>query len=279
MKGRIIKKITQAYGNYNKKIFLRNFRPQWLESNATEINVTVICFSGAAQFADQLLSLSSFYLNIGVPSSYQIHSDGSHSEEQIAVLNAIQNVKVLNNLAILKLPKEAVIKFPTLKKVEILDQTSIKGTTIFTDSDVLYFKKFSKYANTITQGNWYLVDENFNYFDEDYLKNENKGNYPLNLGLLILNTQVDWNPVIDYIKNRFQQGVLGYWSDQTAAHILAVRENFKPLPVNEFVVGGNDNFTFGSAVNYNKIALRHFVGPVRHKMWQYSWKKVFGIKL
>ena len=276
MKGRIIKKITQAYADRNKKLFLKNFHPQWLNKIAPEINATVICFSGAAQFADQLLSLSSFYLNVGIPVCYKIYSDGSHSEEQIAELNAIQNVKVFN-LAIFKLPMQAVTKFPTLKKIEILDQTVIKRTTIFTDSDVLYFKEFSKYVSTITQRNWYLVDESFNYFDEDYLKNANKGNSPLNLGLLILNTQVDWNPVINYIKNRFKKGVLSYWSDQTAAHMLALKQNFKSLPVNDFVVGGHDNFTFGSAVNYNSIAVRHFVGPVRHKMWQYSWKKVLGI--
>ena len=50
------------------------------------------------------------------------------------------------------------------------------------------------------------------------------------------------------------------------------------LPVDQFVVGGKDGFRLSHCVDYNEISVRHFVGPVRHKMWQYSWKKILGIK-
>jgi hypothetical protein len=77
--------------------------------------------------------------------------------------------------------------------------------------------------------------------------------------------------------DKIEHSELHYWSDQTAVHILAQREQYKVMPADHFVVDGKDSFKLLHAFDYNKIALRHFVGPVRHKMWQYPWKKVLGI--
>lgn len=71
---------------------------------------------------------------------------------------------------------------------------------------------------------------------------------------------------------------MNYWSDQTAFHILTQKEGFIALPKEKFVTGGKDAFTIKNSVDYSKIALRHFVGPVRHKMWQMNWNTILGIK-
>ena len=57
-------------------------------------------------------------------------------------------------------------------------------------------------------------------------------------------------------------------------HLMATQLGFTALPPNLFVVGGKDAFSFRDAFNYKNIALRHFVGPIRHKMWQHNWRKL-----
>ena len=278
MKGRLIKKIVSTLGRKNKKCFLKSFRPDWINNTGKKNNFYVVSFSGAAQFADQLLSICSFYKNVGIPQSWTLYSDGSHTVQQLDILAQIKHLIVKRKIPNQYLPAEATDRFPTLQKIEILVQTVIKGTTIFTDSDILFFPGFERYKKIISTQNWYLVDEAFRYFDSDFLQTADKKAPPLNLGLVIINTRVNWIPVIHYINKKFTQGKLTYWSDQTACHILALNEDFTPLLENDFVVGGSDNFKFKSGFDYNQIALRHFVGPVRHKLWFLDYKKLFSIK-
>jgi hypothetical protein len=175
------------------------------------------------------------------------------------------------------LPAFCFIEFPTLLKVELLQQLpDLNKTILFTDSDILFYRNFKNFNQQFARDNWYLIDEGKGFFDISYDLPANEE--PLNFGFLILNRPADWSYVVRYIAKRIESGQLNYWSDQTAVHLLAQQEKFTALPSDLFFVGGKDSFKFTHCVDYNKIALRHFVGPVRHKMWQYSWKKVLGIK-
>ena len=69
MKGRLIKKIISTLGRRNKKSFLKAYRADWINNVSKKCDFDVVSFSGAAQFADQLLSICSFYKNIGIPQS------------------------------------------------------------------------------------------------------------------------------------------------------------------------------------------------------------------
>ena len=67
-------------------------------------------------------------------------------------------------------------------------------------------------------------------------------------------------------------------SHQTAIHIMVNNDNlFYPLDNNNFVLNGKDSFNFKS-LSIGNTAITHFVGPVRHKMWQYPLEKVLHIK-
>jgi lipopolysaccharide biosynthesis glycosyltransferase len=167
---------------------------------------------------------------------------------------------------------------PTLKKVEILIKHQNDKNTIFTDSDILFYRNFSTLFRIDSDRNYYLVDEGNGYFDEDFMNEYPKIDSPFNFGLIFLNSEIDMSSVVSYILEKIESKKLGYWSDQTAFQKLVMQDHrFQPLDRNLFRVGGSDAFKLSHCVDYNKIALRHFVGPVRHKMWQYPWRKVLGI--
>lgn len=277
MIGRTIRYITEVSAKKKKQNFGSEFKPNWLNDVKPLVNFNIVSFSGSKQFADQLYSIASFYKNVGRPYSWIIYNDGSYKQEELELLGTIKGVEV-RAIVIQEgsLPLSCFKEYPTLLKVEILRQlTDFSRPVLFTDSDVLFYKEFKKISQQFLSSNWYIVDEGKGYFDPSFELPANEP--PLNFGFIVLNKPADWSFIFKYLNDRIKQGELHYWSDQTAAHLLAQREQFKVMQVESFVVGGTDGFKLSHAVDYNKIALRHFVGPVRHKMWQYSWKKVLGI--
>lgn len=277
MIGRTIRCITETTAKKKKQNFMAAFKTEWLNEVKKNNDFNVVSFSGSKQFADQLYSIASFYRNVGRPYSWIIYNDGSYKQEELKVLHSIEGVQV-RSIVIQEgsLPLSCFKQFPTLLKVELLRQlTDFSRTVLFTDSDILFYKEFKEFSQQFVSNNWYIVDEGQGYFDPSFELPANE--LPLNLGFIVLNKPAEWSVIFKYLNDRINNGELHYWSDQTAAHLLAQREQFKVMPVELFVVGGKDSFKLSHAVDYNKIALRHFVGPVRHKMWQYSWEKVLGV--
>lgn len=280
MFGRLSKKYVEFIAGNNKKSFGEKFSPEWCNSTTSSIGWNIISFSGKKYFEDQLYSIASFYRNIGRPNSWTVFTDGSYTEKQLDQFKSIAGIKIKQvDKSASSLGFDALMKYPTLQKIEILrDIVKPDITTLFSDSDILFFPSLREFIPALQKSNWYLVDEGNGYFDKDYIQNHIAIINPLNLGLLILNESINWQFVTNYLLTRIKQGRLEYWSDQTACHIMMGNNSrFMPLDKAYFVVGGNDSFKIRHAVNYNKIALRHFVGPVRHKMWQTDWKKVLNL--
>lgn len=279
MLGRTIRFFSESISKKNKQRFISRFNANWLNEVSKNVDFKVVSFSGGKQFEDQVYSIASFIKNVGKPFSWIIYNDGSYNSIQVGFLEKIQNVQVQNiDLINSALPIKILEKQPTLKKVEILIKHQNDKNTIFTDSDILFYRNFSTLFKIDSDRNYYLVDEGNGYFDEDFMNEYPKIDSPFNFGLIFSNSEIDMSSVVSYILEKIEAKKLGYWSDQTAFQKLVMQdENFCPLGKELFKVGGSDAFKISHCVDYNKIALRHFVGPVRHKMWQYPWKKVLGI--
>lgn len=279
MFGQIKKKLVLYISSYNKKLFIKSWDPVKLNSNFRKIKYQIISFSGEKQFAEQLYSISSFYFNIGTPFKWIIYDDGTLSKESIDVFCKIKNLEIRNTNVLKKhFPEEVLQKHPTLYKVEIHLNHISQGETIYVDSDVLFYNSFNLFLDQLRHGNWYIVDEGKGYFDDDYYDIRNTEFEPLNLGCLIINNPININQVINYINNKIAQHKYSYWTDQSGYDSILKTTDITPLDKKYFITGGNDAFRLSHCVNYKKIAMRHFVGPVRHKMWQYPWKKVLGVK-
>ena len=278
MIGRFKRSWIEKIAELNKVSFLQ-WQQLHLPAETNEIAYTIVSFSGGKWFADQLYSLYSFYRNVGKPVNWHIYNDGTYSKMQLDALRKIDRVTVCDlDLLDARLPKKALQKFPTLKKVEIVARHISDEKTIITDSDILFYRHFSTLINSDSNINYYLVDEGNRYFDKDFLLEYPSIEQPFNFGLLLLHSRFSMESVYTYIEERYRKGVLDYWSDQTAFQNLVMNDaGFEALDRELFKVGGSDSFHLSHCVDYYKIALRHFVGPVRHKMWQYSWKKVLGV--
>ena len=279
MIGRFKRKWIEHIAELNKASFL-----QWqqfhLPSATNQSEYIVISFSGSKWFADQLYSLYSYYRNVGKPKEWVIYNDGTYNEIQLQSLRRIESVIVCDlNLIVSRLPQEALKKFPTLNKVEIVAKHISDEKTIIADSDILFYKQFNALVNSDSKSNYFLVDEGNRYFDKDFLVENPSIEQPFNFGLLILHCRFNMESIYNYVEDCYRAGVLDYWSDQTAFQKLMMQDKcFHSLDRELFKVGGCDSFHLSHCVDYNKIALRHFVGPVRHKMWQYPWEKVLDIK-
>ena len=278
MKGRLTKILTTRIAKFNQKTFIKKIDfDNIFSSRLSNISIHTLC--GEKQSIDLLYSILSFFSANGKPLKWVIYDDGTLTNDTKCNLQRIPDIQIKSLKDINPfLPKEILDLYPTLWKIEIMCSQIHSTTSMFSDSDIVYFSSFESKGIDVYKENYYLIDEGMGYFDSSYYSFRKKQFPPLNLGCIILNHfKLDWSPIFNYIIRLYKNGLLSYWSDQTAMDQFAIENHFKALPSEYFVVGGNDSFKVNHCCDYDKIALRHFVGPVRHKMWQYSWKKVLGV--
>src|SRR5689334_3605586 len=89
--GGLTKLITSTIGKKNKARFAK-FIEQNLSSlrnkmHSQFVQLDVVSFSSSKDLYEQILSILSFLRYAGTPVSWTIYSDGSHSSDQIDLLN------------------------------------------------------------------------------------------------------------------------------------------------------------------------------------------------
>ncbi len=281
MLGRYKRKFSVQLAGVRKKSFTNFYNNSFFERRQADIPFTIISMSGSKYLADQLYSICSFFVNAGMPQKWIVFSDGSYTAEERSLLSKIPFVEVRDiHTNKYDIDKAYFDQYPLLKKLAAYSQLSIDSTTILTDSDILFFPAFKKYESVFSAHNWYLADEDRFYFDDDYLVENNADMYGTNTGFIVLNTKPDWSIATNYIFNKLRnKNPFGHWSEQTAIHLMIRQaQDFLPLDPRKFVLSGKDSFKISVEPLWKDIALRHFVGPVRHKMWQANWKHVLGLE-
>lgn len=278
MIGRTKKKIATALGDKRKQEFKKFYDSSFFKSNKEGVPFAVVSMSGSKVLWDQVYSICSFYINAGRPLLWTIFSDGTYTREEIDLLQSIPFVRV-NEIDTTTIPLDATLfqNHPLLKKLAAYSSIKIDRTTLFCDSDILFFPDFKNYTGCFANGNWYLPDNDRVYLDKEYLDKNIPCMFGVNSGFLVLNDPFNWNKTWEYIYDRVNKGLsIGHWSEQTAIHVVVTgSDNFFALDPRKFLAGGGDSFKL--SVFWENLALRHFVGPVRHKMWQASWKKVLAV--
>lgn len=281
MLGRYKRKFSVEVAKSRKKAFELFYNSSFFDKTVPETVFTVVSMSGSKYLLDQLYSICSFFANAGTPQKWIVFSDGSYTEEETALLSRIPFVEVRDiDTDKYDIDKAYFNRYPLLKKLAAYEQLPVNSTTILTDSDILFFPAFKNYEKVICSHNWYLSDEDRFYFDDDYLAEGNADMYGTNSGFIILNSKPDWSTATKYIFNKLKnKNPFGHWSEQTAIHLMIRQEqDFFPLDPRKFILSGKDSFKISVEPSWREIAIRHFVGPVRHKMWQTNWEEVLGLK-
>ena len=139
----------------------------WNQRNKEQVAITVYTMSCERDLPEQVASIYSFLRNVGVPKRFFVVSDGSYTRKSISLLEQISpSVKVLSLGEILRKDLPESIKAyaeskPLGKKLAILWSIPINGTTICTDSDVLFFRdaiELVKFSQSTDEAPWYLPD-------------------------------------------------------------------------------------------------------------------------
>lgn len=281
--GRVKKKISQAIGAYKKSRFNRtiyknpcnNLFSKYVQSDNVEIEL--VTFVNSASFSDLVLTILSFMNEVGKPRKWTLYTDDMFTQQQKILLDKLPFIFLQPwDVSLHDENKSKYSKKWQLRKFSAYAFHSINGTTLFIDSDVLFYPLFRKYMTVFKEGNWYLPEppeannidleltESFEFKKEMYL---------VNAGFFIINESPDWIKGFEYLDYCCERNKEHYFLDQTALNLIYyIDKNANILDPRVFHASANDHFQI-TALATDQFAIRHYVGLIRHKMWQLGWKK------
>jgi hypothetical protein len=134
---------------------------------------------------------------------------------------------------------------------------------MFTDSDVLYFEGASELARSFGDRPRYLLDCDVS-LDRRMLE-PGEEQTPVNSGVLLLTRPLDWSAAIERFKR--VRAEPERFSEQTAVHVAMRTSGGEMLDPSRWLVTVRDQFQWRDVSDPRDHILRHYVGTVRHKMW------------
>jgi hypothetical protein len=238
-----------------------------------QIDITVYSFSCERDLAEQVASIRSFIRNIGIPERFIVISDGSYSDSSCKLLRQIHScVEVIPFSKLIRqdLP-QCVINYAQLhplgKKLAALMSIPVSGTTIYTDSDILFFPggiDLTNFTNFNDKLCHYLPDCSAS-LDDRIIYDESEKLNPVNAGFLLFNHELDWGFAIERLTNLQDKPI--YFTEQTIVHLTIHRNQGKPFCSQKYILNVEDQFIYSDKFASSEIALRHYVNDVRHKFW------------
>ncbi|MFB2877853.1 hypothetical protein [Floridanema aerugineum] len=249
-------------------------------SQVRKVEVNVFSLSCDRDLPEQVASIRSFIRYVGIPEKFTVVSDGSYSERSCQLLRQIHpcvNIVTLDSIVKDDLPK-SIIDYaqnsPMGKKLIVEFSMPIDKATIYVDSDVLFFPDAEEIANlceSIEKKPRYLPDCAEAFDDRIFRHTWEKSN-PVNGGFIWLQKPLNWEIAVERLLQL--ENTPNYFTEQTMLHLTMHRNNAIPLCPNKFILRLDDQFIYADKYTNNKIALRHYVNPVRHKFWlsQEIWK-------
>jgi hypothetical protein len=238
-----------------------------------QVPVNIYALSCERDLPEQVASIRSFIRHVGIPKTFTVVSDGSYTDSSCNLLRRIHpcvQVILLQNFLRTDLP-QCVLDYAQLhpmgRKLSALMSIPVNGTTIYTDSDILFFpggidlidlsKSDDKYS-------LYLPDCSMS-LDERIIYDESDKSNPVNGGFILFRHEFDWSFAIERLANL--QEVPSYFTEQTIVHLTMHHNHGKPLCSKKYVLNVEDQFIYPDKSASKNIALRHYVSDVRHKLW------------
>ena len=147
--------------------------------------------------------------------------------------------------------------------------------TIYVDSDIVFYRNISFYLNSnlLKDGLWYVPDPIGDL--NEYFSQKRESIYPLNAGLLIINKKFNQEDINIYLSNLDEN--FSYFSEQSSFEYAYRKQGANMLDPRQFIIDTSDQFDISIKHHPEDIAMRHYTGPVRHKMWQKGWKWHFRL--
>jgi len=301
--GGLTKRITVAKGKVNRRKFEKEISSN-LSNLITKIDrkknieMEIASFSSFNDFQEQLLSILSFVRYIGTPLKWSLYSDGSHTQQQIDQLEKnfgfVKVIKGINwsEIKTLKgLCREELLPYEEYlihysktsaygRKLFYYLNHTIEKPTLFLDSDILFYEHANilelVLSETPRANGWYMPDVNWGCLDSRYKAVNSEQIYQINSGFIFANSPFKRiNESLDFFKTF--NFTYEYFSEQTIYHHLLKNNVYMPLTPKTFILDSGDQFDFSYLFSPKEMAVRHYTGPVRHKMWQKDYKWHLGL--
>lgn len=237
------------------------------------LDFDVYSFSGHGELPEQVASIRSFIRSAGAPHRFVVVSDGSHRREDIELLGRLHPSVETIPLREVACPPFApgveayAARHPLGKKLSLLVSLQPERPTLYVDSDVLFFAAADQLAHDRYRAPgslFYLVDCRAS-LDGRLLDPPEQARRPVNSGFLVLGRQLDWSQALARLDAL--GGQASFFTEQTVVHLAMHDNGAAPLDSSTFVVGLADQFRFRDAYTRTGPALRHYVRPVRYRLW------------
>ena len=237
------------------------------------IPVTVVAYCGERTLPEQVASIRSFLKHAGQPNRFIIVSDGTLSGAGRNLLQSLHSSISVSDSA-QWLPKDLPAKIypyltthPTGKQLALIMSLPMGEPTLYVDSDVLFFPSAEGIVDLLGDNNtpaFYLPDCQLSA-DARLFQNDLEKARPVNTGTLLLFKQLDWTLAI----RRFLevQGLPGFFTNQTMTHLTMHENGASAFDGRKYVLQLDDQFIFSDRYAGPQLVLRHYVNPVRHKLW------------
>lgn len=165
--------------------------------------------------------------------------------------------------------------FPLGGKAALVACLGVDGPAIYSDSDVLAFTPPTRMMDGLAASTaQYLLDGATSNYDRVISAAATARGLELpptvNSGLIALPRGVVTPALLEDCLTDFTawDGLRESWfSEQTLVAVMMGRVGGQPLPAPEYVVSLQRQFVFERDIDYRRIAVRHFTGPVRHVMY------------
>jgi hypothetical protein len=244
------------------------FRPNPARSFPFE----VFAYSNDEMLPEQVASIRSFLRHVGRPKSFTVVSDGSHSDRSIRLLKSVDR-SVSVETAKPALPGLSakldgyLNSHPTGKQLALIMSLPRNGPALYIDADVRFFPAAS---DLVVRGEakglpaYYLADCQF-AGDSRLVRDASEENEPVNMGALFLFRKLDWSLSI----RRFLEleGEPTFFTNQTMTHLTMHENGACPFDPAKYALQLDDQCVFADRYAGPRLALRHYVNPVRHKFW------------
>jgi hypothetical protein len=245
------------------------------------LHVFSLCQGGATP--EQKLSILSFLRHVGTPTEWNIVSDGSINESQAESLRSIHpSIDVLdwrrflceeNRACFERLSKYTVFA----KKFALMSNLPDVGAVVYVDTDILFFEgaqHFRELLNSLGEKSYYQKDLP-GCLDSSFLTETELKAPPLNAGFVVQGKRLDWSVPIARLNATLSQltpvqtiGDLGIL-EQSASHLAHYLAGSIPLG-EKYVLQTSDRFDQEDRFSGPKFVMRHYVRPVRDKMWLHA---------
>ena len=232
----------------------------------------VFAYSNDEMLPEQVASIRSFLRHVGQPKRFTVVSDGSHSQRSIRLLKNVNRSVSVETVSPagpgLSAKLESYLNnHPTGKQLALIMSLPRNGPALYVDADVRFFPAA---ADLFERGEakelsaHYLADCQF-AGDRRLLRDATEENEPVNTGVLFLFRKLDWS----LSTSRFLEleGEPNFFTNQTMTHLTVHQNGGRPFDPVRYVLQLDDQFVFADHYAGARLALRHYVNPVRHKFW------------